>query len=223
MFQKIADETVSKSIVAVRIRRMFRWSEKEQYFDESAPIQGVIEGRDAINEILATGIHKGGVMLIGINEFTRFNNLYSYQTGDLILNAIARQLLEGCPKDVTVYRMGGAKFLYVCSNYNEADIIELYHNVKKSIMRVQLAEFSVRVKISGGALIFDYPYEHSDTVYRSLEYALRQSKEDGRGILKFFSCTEWENYVYNLKLREELLRCVENDCEGFEMYFQPIK
>ena len=59
---------------------MFRWSEKEQYFDESAPIQGVIEGRDAINEILATGIHKGGVMLIGINEFTRFNNLYSYQT-----------------------------------------------------------------------------------------------------------------------------------------------
>lgn len=201
---------------------MFRWSEKEQYFDESAPIQGVIEGRDAINEILATGIHKGGVMLIGINEFTRFNNLYSYQTGDLILNAIARQLLEDCPKDVMVYRMGGAKFLYVCSSYNEADIIELYHNVKKSIMRVQLAEFSVRVKISGGALIFDYPYEHSDTVYRSLEYALRQSKEDGRGILKFFSRTEWENYVYNLKLREELLRCVENDCEGFEMYFQPI-
>ena len=201
---------------------MFRWSEKEQYFEESTPIQGVVEGRDTINEILATGVHKGGVLLIGLNEFARFNNMYSYQTGDRILNALTNRLLETCPKDAEVYRMGGAKFLYICRSYTEGDMRELYYNIKEAIKRIQLSEFSVRIKPSGGAVMFDYPYEDSDTVYRNLEYALRQSKKDGRGILKFFSRAEWEQYVYNLQLREELLRCVENDCEGFEVYFQPI-
>ena len=46
---------------------MFRWSEKEQYFDNDIPVLGVIEGRDAVNAHLASGVQEGGMLLIGVN------------------------------------------------------------------------------------------------------------------------------------------------------------
>ncbi len=185
-------------------------------------MQGVMEGRDAINEILKSQVYEGGVILIGVNKFARFNNMYSYEVGDRILEALTLRVLEICPKDVEVYRMGGAKFLFLCRTYTEEDIRKMYYDIVEEVRKVSVSDISVRIKVSGGALLFDYPYESSDNVYRYLERALKLSKNDGRGILKFFSRDEWEKYVYNLQLREELLRCVENDCEGFEVYFQPI-
>ena len=201
---------------------MFRWSEKEQYFENELPILGVIEGRDAVNAHLAKGVQEGGILLIGVNKFARFNNMYSYEVGDQIINALTQRLVETCPDDVEIYRMGGAKYLYLCPKYGEEDIRQLYYDIVYDVKQIYLSDISVRVKMSGGALLFDYPYESSDETYRYLERALKLSKNDGRGILKFFSRDEWDKYVYNLQLREELLRCVENDCEGFEMYYQPI-
>jgi len=185
-------------------------------------MQGVIEGRDAINEILASEVYEGGVLLIGVNKFARFNNMYSYEVGDRILDALTLRMQEICPKDVEIYRMGGAKFLFLCRTYTEEDIRKMYYDIVEEVRRVSVSDINVRIKVSGGALLFDYPYENSDNVYRYLERALKLSKTDGRGVLKFFSRDEWNQYVYNLQLREELLRCVENDCEGFEVYFQPI-
>ena len=185
-------------------------------------MQGVIEGRDAINEILASEVYEGGVLLIGVNKFARFNNMYSYEVGDRILDALTLRMQEICPKDVEIYRMGGAKFLFLCRTYTEEDIRKMYYDIVEEVRRVSVSDISVRIKVSGGALLFDYPYENSDNVYRYLERALKLSKTDGRGVLKFFSRDEWNQYVYNLQLREELLRCVENDCECFEVYFQPI-
>jgi len=201
---------------------MIRWSEKEQYFEKEVPILGVIEGRDAVNAHLAKGVQEGGMLLIGVNKFARFNNMYSYEVGDRIIRALTQRLLKNCPDDVEIYRMGGAKFLYLCKKYNEERIRQLYYDIVHDVKQIYLSDISVRVKMSGGALLFDYPYETSDEVYRYLERALKLSKNDGRGILKFFSRDEWDRYVFNLQLREELLRCVENDCEGFEMYYQPI-
>ena len=201
---------------------MIRWSEKEQYFEKEVPILGVIEGRDAVNAHLSKGVQEGGMLLIGVNKFARFNNMYSYEVGDRIIHALTQCLLKNCPDDVEIYRMGGAKYLYLCKKYGEEDIRQLYYDIVHDVRQIYLSDVSVRVKMSGGAVLFDYPYESSDEVYRYLERALKLSKNDGRGILKFFSREEWDKYVYNLQLREELLRCVENDCEGFEMYYQPI-
>ena len=201
---------------------MFCWSESEQYFDSANALPGVVEGRDAVNAYLATGVQQGGVLLIGINKFARFNNMYSYEMGDRILEELSQQLQACCPDGAELYRMGGAKFLYLCRTYTEEEIRKLYYDLVEEVRRIYVSDISVRIKLSGGLLLFDYPYQSSDDVYRYLERALKLSKNDGRGILKLASREEWEQYVYNLQLREELLRCVENDCEGFEMYFQPI-
>lgn len=201
---------------------MIRWSENESCFDTAEPIPGVIEGREAVNAYIASGTQEGGVLLVGVNKFARFNNMYSYEIGDRILEALTLRMREVCPEGVEVYRMGGAKFLFLCRDYTEDDIRTLYYDITDDVSRIHLLDLSVRIKLSGGALMFDYSYESSDNVYRYLERALKLSKTDGRGILKFFSREEWDKYVYNLQLREELLRCVENDCEGFEMYYQPI-
>ena len=201
---------------------MILWSEKEQCFDAEIRMPGVIEGRDAVNAHLSQGVQEGSMLLIGVNKFARFNNMYSYEVGDRIIRALTQRLWETCPKDVELYRMGGAKFLYLCRKYNEEDIRKLYYDIVHDVKQIYLSEINVRLKMSGGAMLFDYPYESSDEVYRYVERALKLSKTDGRGILKIFSRDEWEKYVYNLQLREELLRCVENDCEGFEMYYQPI-
>ena len=201
---------------------MFCWSENEQYFDSANALPGVVEGRDAVNAYLATGVQQGGVLLIGINKFARFNNMYSYEMGDRILEELSQQLQACCPDGAELYRMGGAKFLYLCRTYTEEEIRKLYYDLVEEVRRIYVSDISVRIKLSGGLLLFDYPYQSSDDVYRYLERALKLSKNDGRGILKLASREEWEQYVYNLQLREELLRCVENDCEGFEMYFQPI-
>lgn len=201
---------------------MFRWSEKEQYVASQERVPGVVEGREAVNAYLATGRQQGGVLLIGINKFARFNSMYSYEMGDRILEELSQQLLSSCPEGVELYRMGGAKFLYLCREYTEEEIRKLYYDTVEEVRRIYVSDISVRIKLSGGLLMFDYPYKSSDDVYRYLERALKLSKNDGRGILKLASREEWEQYVYNLRLREELLRCVENDCEGFEMYYQPI-
>ena len=166
---------------------MFRWSEKEQYFDSEVPILGVLEGRDAVNAYLSTGVQEGGLLLIGVNKFARFNNMYSYEVGDQIINALTQRLVETCPDDVEIYRMGGAKYLYLCPKYSEDDIRQLYYDIVYDVKQIYLSDITVRVKMSGGALLFDYPYESSDEIYRYLERALKLSKNDGRGILKFFS------------------------------------
>lgn len=201
---------------------MFRWSEKEQYFENEVLVPGVIEGRDAVNAYLATGVQEGGMLLIGVNKFARFNCMYSYEVGDRIIDALTKCLVDSCPDDVELYRMGGAKFLYLCRKYKEEDIRNLYYDIVHNVKQITLSEIMVRVRMSGGAMLFDQAYESSDEIYRYVERALKLSKSDGRGILKFFSRDDWDQYVYNLQLREELLRCVENDCEGFEMYYQPI-
>lgn len=192
--------------------------------DYITQLLSIYEFRRNLEMFLNSGMREAGVLLLGVDNFKKINTMYSYSIGNQVLMKVAQAFRNLWQPHAELYRIEGDKFAFVCPHYSKKEMIQLFKDAQDAITELELQEGeTVKLTISGGALMLDdNEYQSVDVIHKDLEHALSVSKQNHAGSLTFFSEELLEESMRQLRLQEELRRCVENNFEGFELYFQPI-
>ena len=76
-------------------------------------------------------INSLSVLMLDIDHFKSINDTHGHQSGNDLLNALARLLESFVPMDATLSRYGGEEFVIVLPNYGESETIKLAEKIRK--------------------------------------------------------------------------------------------
>ena len=75
-----------------------------------------------------------GVISIDMNELQALNDSLGHEYGDMALVVVAGVLKHHCPRNCTVYRVGGDEFMIICRKLNETDIRSAIAFMRESLV-----------------------------------------------------------------------------------------
>ncbi len=127
-----------------------------------------------------------GLIMLDVDHFKRFNDEYGHETGEQVLEMVARTISKNCRSFDTVGRWGGEEFLIVVGRSKGEGIQELAEIlrvlVEKSSLTVDGQVLSVTA--SFGATVVR-PGDDTHSLTERVNQLLYQSKESGRNCVTF--------------------------------------
>lgn len=126
-----------------------------------------------------------GIILVDVDYFKEFNDLYGHYKGDELLCKVARCLDENGDSRFFAARYGGDEFICLCVNVNKEEIESylesVYHDLETAHIEHATSPASTLATVSIGYSLFDndegFDLETSITM---ADTALYQSKNSGR-------------------------------------------
>ena len=167
----------------------------------------------------------GFILRIGIDGFREINERFGNAYGDFILKAVAHCITSRIKSGQQVYHVVADEYMVVdFNNGSVAEAFELYREIRRDIdIFIEENNYEAVYTISGGIIDrrehVDFNY---DTVMKLSEFALREAKNRGRNQAYIYEDKDYEAFIRIRKLRVELKVAVENNYQGFELFFQPI-
>ena len=165
---------------------------------------------------------KLGIMVLGMDDFRRVNDLYDRSFGDEVLHATAQKIQALLPNGAVLYRLDGDEFGVLLPNGGRKEMESIYQAVSKRVSHQQeLGGNKYYSTLSAGCV--RYP-EDARTYLDLLKYAgysLETSKAAGRGRMTFFSEEILSHKEKALEFIELLRESMENRFAGFRLHYQP--
>lgn len=183
----------------------------KQKFDIDALTQ--LKSHNALLEEIQNTLDKKipVMMLINIDEFHIYNELYGLDVGDKILLKFAQQLEDfNSTYPYKLYRMSGDEFIL----FEKADVLDtdkytdsleaLFTYIDKNPILIEGIEETISLNITVGISF------HYDNLYGRAEMALNEARKCGRNYLGFSSDADRrEELKRNLYWREEINRALK--------------
>ena len=166
---------------------------------------------------------RGALMYLGVDNFKRINDLYTYSGGNEVLKKLAVILQRIIPPSARLYRMDGDKFAIHYPYGTQEDMIGIYQLANEEAQKIMLPD-QIEVSVTFSAGVCCYPKDSSSVaiLQRNTEYALERAKWMGKGQVTLFSEELLEQYLKKLRMINALKKSVDHDFRGFELYYQPI-
>lgn len=191
--------------------------------DELTNVSNVYVAAKDIADTFENKNASGCLMIVGIDDFKRVNDLYTYSGGDEIIKNFALRISKCIPQSATLYRLEGDRFAVHYPYGTLQDMEDIYKRMTDEAMDISLSrDIKVSLQLSAGVCRYPDQAEKPDILRKNAQYAYERAKRQGKGQLAVFTREIREQYLAHLRLIEELKRCVRNDFEGFELYYQPI-
>jgi len=154
------------------------------------------------------------------------NDVYSRQTGDMLLVKIARWVREQPRGSSCLYRVDGDEFILMLQYLDRQEAIALAQDIRSRFEEPWIFDISgekvhIFCSISIGVVYVDKPFSQEaedilNVIGRTLEISRRQ------GGLAVYDESMDEKHKNHLKLELSLRNCVKEGMRGFEVYYQPI-
>ena len=119
---------------------------------------------------------RGGILMIGLENFKRINAEYSYAYGDKVLALIGEKLREGVLHNCHVFRMDGANFAIVMQDAGVERIVEYKKFVDSFMRNLVVSGQVVHLRFKAAAAFFPEDGEFLDQIQSNLFYALDHAK-----------------------------------------------
>lgn len=156
---------------------------------------------------------KGYLMFLDVDGLAAINLSHGREYGDLLLKEIA-ELCENLDRVNKAYHIDHNYFALVLDVESEDEVREVYDTVKE-IMLEKCSFTSSAVPIDK-SLFFD-----ETQLLDSINMTLKKAKALSNNRIEFFSSEDLSKKITALALLEELKASVENNYQGFEIYYQP--
>lgn len=123
----------------------------------------------------------GAFLILDIDNFKKFNDIYGHQVGDLVLRIVARVLKEQLRVDDVIGRLGGDEFCAYLPGLSSIGFLStLCERLNKGVTETAAAEgVETPVTISIGATML-HTFDDFLTAYDRADQALYEAKEKGR-------------------------------------------
>ena len=161
------------------------------------------------------------LIVIGIDEFRKINDAYTFKVGDEIIQLLATKLDQIVQSHELLFRIGGDEFAIL---FKGKDLNELILKVEE-INALFKKTFSIRmheVTLGASVGISTFPHDTNDTLdlFKYANIAMNHAKESNRGGSEYYN--EEMNYSARnrIEMINELNQAIENN--ELSLHFQPI-
>lgn len=168
--------------------------------------------------------HNGGALLfIDLDRFKPINDLYGHETGDRVLQEVARRLAACTRQEDMVGRLGGDEFVIVLPHADRAHhraAVVAQHVVASISLPIHVDTREVSVSPSIG--ISFYP-EHAATVsalIHTADLAMYQAKQLGRANYQFYTPELDRRAEQALSIEVRLRDALSKG--GLKLHYQPV-
>lgn len=161
------------------------------------------------------------VILLNLDRFNPLNDLRGPQTGDLILQQVARRISTSCATGQHVVRFGGDEFAILLEETDDLEHSErLVHRIVAALeVGFEMPGGSVRLSCSMGVAVWK-PGLTSAVLVKNASQAMHQAKSDGRARASYFHEGLGEKLRLQAELENDLARAI--DTGEILPYFQPL-
>lgn len=126
------------------------------------------------------------LLLVDIDHFKKFNDIYGHQVGDAVLRGVAQQIKDSVRETDLVARYGGEEIAVIMPETTEEEVKQIGERVREAIerRRYEFQGLKLRLTVSiGAARIIEDERGHS--LLERADVALYASKQAGRNCAHF--------------------------------------
>ena len=191
--------------------------------DPTTQIANVYVAARDIVETFKNSTAKGALMYLGIDNFKRINDLYTFSGGDEVIKKLALKLKGIIPPSAMLYRIDGDRFAVHYPYAVASDMQAIYNRASEEAKEIRLSEkVDVSLTLSAGVCMYPQNAETPEKLRRNTQRAFERAKREGKDQITFYSQEIREQYIKKLRFMEVLKHSVKENFKGFELYYQPI-
>jgi diguanylate cyclase (GGDEF)-like protein/PAS domain S-box-containing protein len=142
---------------------------------------GEIELSTRITQMNRLGKPSFGMLFADIDHFKRVNDQYGHDTGDKVIQMVAKTIQNGVGARGIAFRWGGEEFLAIINASLTEQVADIAERVRllteQSVFRMSLAE--IRVTVSIGAALAELG-DTDETLVKRVDELMYASKKSGR-------------------------------------------
>lgn len=181
------------------------------------------ECEKVIQQLLEKKQDQGGILLLGLDDFSRINALNNHIMGNSVLRQTAQALQYLLTGDASLYRYDGDEFAIVWEGAAKEEIYELYQKIHAYCNHsYEIDGVPYYCTISGGITMIGTDGDNYLDLIKYASSALESSKRRGKNTCTFFSPDLILAKLHTLALTDQLQRCVSDDMDRFSLAYQPL-
>ena len=201
--------------------------ERLDFFINRDPLTG-LPNRALFRELLGHALQHAerdqtqfALLVIDLDNFKTINESLGHSPGDQLLIEAGKRLQVLLPEVDSIARIGGDEFSIILEHSTGMQWIDLVAQrvIDKLAEPFELEGKSVYVGASIGIAVYPVDGLDPETLLSNADAALYQAKDQGRGILRFFSSDMSHRAKQRLTLEADLRRAVERD--ELRVFYQP--
>ncbi|MBX9034018.1 putative bifunctional diguanylate cyclase/phosphodiesterase [Gordonibacter massiliensis (ex Traore et al. 2017)] len=176
-----------------------------------------------LDRLLARNRMEGGILLLGLDDFSRINSLNDHAFGNGVLRQFAQSTLRLLPDNATAFRFDGDEFAIVLDDGDRNAMEDLYRTVHAFANRQQdIDGVPYFCTVSGGIAMIGEDGATGLDLVKHAESALEESKHHGKNTVSFFSPAMSKEKLRRLELSDRLQASVMDGMKGFSVHYQPL-
>lgn len=165
---------------------------------------------------------QGIIMIVGLDNFKIINESYNRRYGNIMLKLAAEAIEKVLPEGVRLYKLDGDEFGLVMPGLDEDSAKNLYEDIQKAFCHPHMVEGrTLFCTISAGAVAYPQGGKDYLVLHKHCEAALDQAKREGKNKNIIFSKEQYNRWLRSVNMREMLHDSIENNYEGFSLFYQP--
>ncbi|MCV6612915.1 MAG: diguanylate cyclase, partial [Amphritea sp.] len=162
------------------------------------------------------------LMFLDLDRFKEVNDTMGHNTGDELLQEVAKRFKKLVRSSDTVARLGGDEFTFILPQIENTQQVEL---VAEKILEAAERPFKLQqqlIYISGsiGITLFPQDADNTDQLIQNADQAMYAAKESGRNQMYYFTPSMQEDALQRVNTVKELREAVSG--RQFELHYQPI-
>lgn len=156
------------------------------YLDPITGLKNKLSFSEFLQETLASKQKKDlSIFIIDVDDFKKYNQIYSYTQGDLALFEIACLFKENLIDETNhIFRLNSASFVIVLENQSEWQVLTFAERLKQIVYERELAfEYSEIGRVTVSIGIYQTSSQtllDENTLLQQLDLAVRQAKSNGK-------------------------------------------
>ncbi len=179
--------------------------------------------RDAIQEYHAQPAQRTfGILFIDLDRFKLVNDSLGHHIGDLVIKAVAFEILASVDHRCLVSRWGGDEFVVLVRSVpDSAALLKVAHKIAEKLKTpYTLSGKDMYIGASVGAVMVSLRYRTADQMLRDADNAMYRAKADKRTSVRVFEQQMHELAVRNLRLSTDFQKAISRG--ELINYYQPI-
>ena len=176
-----------------------------------------------LDRLLARERPSGGILLLGLDDFSRINSLNDHSFGNGVLRQFAQTLQRLLPENASTFRFDGDEIAVVLDEADRGAMEDLYRAVHAFANRQQAIDgVPYFCTVSGGIAMVGEDGTTGLDLVKHAESALEESKHRGKNTVSFFSSAMSEEKLRRLELSDRLQASVVDGMRGFSVHYRPL-
>lgn len=165
----------------------------------------------------------GYILFLDLDNFKNVNDGLGHPFGDALLIQISQFLLSMQYISNSCYRFGGDEFVILINYKNAVKIDTIIDNLLNKFQqkwRIINTEYYCTASI--GVAKFPYDGYTLFDLMKKVDMAMYSSKKLGKNRFTYYKSKIGSESIRNIELERYFRESIDNNCAGFEVYYQPI-